>query len=54
MTHEQIEVAVAVIVDPGASGSKVYSAPGKSGFLGYVGKRSLAVVMEQNILPVAK
>ena len=50
---EEIQLAVAIVIDPGAAGSVMRAGMQQARFLGHVGERSVAVVVKQNVLAPA-
>ncbi len=50
---EQIQMAVAVVIDPGAAGSKMSAGAKQARFFGDVGEGSVAVIVKKNILAPA-
>src|ERR1700692_4654368 len=47
---KQIELAIPVVVDPGAAGAPARPVQAQSGFPGYVGKSAVPVVVVEDVL----
>ena len=53
VVDEEIQLAVAIVVDPGAAGSVTRAGMGKPRLLGHVRERAVAVVVKQDVLAPA-
>jgi hypothetical protein len=53
MGNEQVEQAIAIVIDPGAAGAEADARMQQAGFFRDIGKAALAVVVEQNVLAPA-